>query len=74
MSSLLDKLSSQFAAVFSDFWIFITPLDLLFGENSSTAFLVQCLLMLSESSSVFSYLPFLHPTQHHWQKPKLNSC
>lgn len=27
----------------------------------------------AESSSVFSYPPSLHPTQHHWQKPKLKS-
>lgn len=39
----------------SDFWVFIMPLDL-FVVNSSTAFLVQCLLMLSEWSSGF--LPF----------------
>lgn len=50
------------------------PLDLLFGVNSSTAFLVQHLLRLSESPSVFSYPPYLHPTQHQWQKPKLKSC
>lgn len=31
----------------SDFWIFIMPFGLLFGVNSSIAFLVQCLLMLS---------------------------
>lgn len=50
------------------------PFGFLFGVNSSIAFLVQCLLMLSESSSVFSYPPSLCPTQHHWQKPELKSC
>lgn len=49
MSSLLanDKLFSPIYSSISDFWIFIMPFGLLFGVNSSIAFLVQCLLMLS---------------------------
>lgn len=53
----------------SDLWVFIKPLDL-FVLNSSTAFLVQCLLMLSEQSSgffPFSTLPSTTGKNLNWK-------
>lgn len=67
-------MTNQFPAAFQIFGYLSCPFGFLFGVNSSIAFLVQSLLMLSESSSVFSYPPSLCPTQHHWQKPELKSC
>lgn len=74
MSSLLanDKLFSQFTAAFQIFGYLSCPLVFSLESTLPLPFLFSvssCWVIFSFFLSSLS----LHPTQHHWQKPKLKS-